>query len=203
MRFETTTRLFYGKFPYKAILVHEGFDVDQYYGDMRRMIEWLRTMKKSEYQMRHARSIQLFFKKRKDLEHIANNYSKWVTEIHEPFNKKHYEHLMGTKDCITRNKLFWNKYKYKITFSCHSDLSKIVNWFDQFFTEKDSDRYRYGSSLHRLIREKDQWKTYWYNPVLYLSEQDDVMLCKLALDNHIMKVETAITFDEFRGVDKE
>ena len=57
--------------------------------------------------------------------------------------------------------------------------------------------------MHRLIREKDQWKTYWYNPVLYLSEQDDVMLCKLALDNHIMKVETAITFDEFKGVDNE
>ena len=78
-------------------------------------------------------------------------------------------------------------------------MSKIIHWFGHFFTDKDTDRYRYGSSLHKMIREKDQWKTYWCNPVLYLTNHDDVMLCKLALDNHIMKIETAITFDEFKG----
>ena len=200
MRFETTTKLFYSKFPYKAIIEHRGFNSDDYYDSMTAMLRWLKKLSKDDYQMRHARSIQLFFKKRKDLEYVMNNYSKWVTEIHEPFNKKHYEHLKETKDCITRNRLFWNKYKYKITFSCHSDLSKIIHWFGHFFTDKDTDRYRYGSSLHKMIREKDQWKTYWCNPVLYLTNHDDVMLCKLALDNHIMKIETAITFDEFKGV---
>ena len=200
MRFETTTKLFYSKFPYKAIIEHRGFNSDDYYDSMTAMLRWLKKLSKHDYQMRHARSIQLFFKKRKDLEYVMNNYSKWVTEIHEPFNKKHYEHLKETKDCITRNRLFWNKYKYKITFSCHSDLSKIIHWFGHFFTDKDTDRYRYGSSLHKMIREKDQWKTYWCNPVLYLTNHDDVMLCKLALDNHIMKIETAITFDEFKGV---
>tara|TARA_B100001057_G_C22824498_1_gene940829 strand:+ start:301 stop:912 length:612 start_codon:yes stop_codon:yes gene_type:complete len=200
MRFETTTKLFYSKFPYKAIIEHRGFNSDDYYDSMTTMLRWLKKLSKDDYQMRHARSIQLFFKKRKDLEYAMNNYSKWVTEIHEPFNKKHYEHLKETKDCITRNRLFWNKYKYKITFSCHSDLSKIIHWFGHFFTDKDTDRYRYGSSLHKMIREKDQWKTYWCNPVLYLTNHDDVMLCKLALDNHIMKIETAITFDEFKGV---
>ncbi|OUV98701.1 MAG: hypothetical protein CBD16_09720 [Betaproteobacteria bacterium TMED156] len=200
MRFETTTKLFYSKFPYKAIIEHRGFNSDDYYDSMTTMLRWLKKLSKDDYQMRHARSIQLFFKKRKDLEYVMNNYSKWVTEIHEPFNKKHYEHLKETKDCITRNRLFWNKYKYKITFSCHSDLSKIIHWFGHFFTDKDTDRYRYGSSLHKMIREKDQWKTYWCNPVLYLTNHDDVMLCKLALDNHIMKIETAITFDEFKGV---
>ena len=60
----------------------------QYYGDMRRMIEWLRTMKKNPHPNASLDPIQLFFKKRKDLEHIANNYSKWVTEIHEKNKKK-------------------------------------------------------------------------------------------------------------------
>jgi len=198
MQFETTTRLFYGKFPYKAVLVNEGFDVDRYYGDMRRMIEWLRTMQKSEYQMRHARTIQLFFKKRKDLEYVVNNYDKWVTQIYEPFNKKHYEYLMQNNDAITRNRLFWNKYQYKITLGVHTGIEKAIGWFENFFTERDPSRYRFGSSLSKLISEKERWRTYWCNPVLYLTEHDDVMLCKLALSDHIIKIEQAVTFDQFK-----
>lgn len=198
MQFETTTRLFYGKFPYKAMLVNEGFDIDQYYGDMRRMIEWLRTIPKTEYQMRHARSIQLFFKKRKDLEHVANNYGKWVTQVYEPFNKKHYEYLMQNNDAITRNRLFWNKYQYKITLGAHTNIEKAISWFENFFTERDPSRYRFGSSLSKLISEKERWRSYWCNPVLYLTEHDDVMLCKLALSDHIIKIEQAVTFDQFK-----
>tara|TARA_B100000989_G_scaffold143392_1_gene106851 strand:- start:3642 stop:4247 length:606 start_codon:yes stop_codon:yes gene_type:complete len=198
MQFETTTKLFYGKFPYKAVLVNEGFDMDRYYGDMRAMIEWLRKMKKSEYQMRHARTIQIFFKKRKDLEHVANTYGKWVKQVFEPFNKKHYEHLMQNKDCITRNRLFWNRYPYKITFGAHTDMQKSIDWFSNFFTEKDPNRFRYGSTLSQLLKEKERWRSYWCNPVLYLTEHDDVMLCKLALNHHIVKIETAVTFKDFR-----
>mgnify|MGYP003319259776 FL=1 len=198
MQFETTTRLFYGKFPYKAVLVNEGFDVDRYYGDMRRMIEWLRTMQKSEYQMRHARTIQLFFKKRKDLEYVVNNYGKWVNQVFEPHNKKHYEYLMQNKDCVTRNRLFWNKYSYKITLGAHTNIEKALDWFDNFFTEREPDRYRFGASLSQLLKEKERWRTYWCNPVLYLTEHDDVMLCKLALSDHIIKIEKAVTFDQFK-----
>lgn len=198
MRFETTTRLFYGKFPYKAVMTHEAFDVDEYYGNMRKMLQWLKTLPKNDYQMRHDKKIQLFFKKRKDLEYVADKFGKWVTQVHEPLNKKHYEYLIQNKDTITRNKLFWNRYPYKITFGCHTDIDKAVAWFENFFAERDPQRFRFGSSLHQLIREKETWRTYWCNPVLYLTEQDDVMLCKLALSSHIIKIESAVTFDQFR-----
>ena len=199
MQFETTTKLFYGKFPYKAVMEKESFDIDEYYSNMREMIQWLRTLPKSDQQMRHARSIQLFFKKRKDLEYAVNKYGKWVSKVFEPYNKKHYEYLMQNKDVITRNKLFWNRYSYKITFGCHTDIDKAVVWFENFFTEKDPQRYRFGSSLHQLIKEKERWRSYWCNPVLYLTEHDDVMLCKLALNQHIIKIESAVTFDQFKG----
>ena len=39
MRFETTTKLFYGKFPYKAVIEHHGFDTDLYYNNMRTIIK--------------------------------------------------------------------------------------------------------------------------------------------------------------------
>lgn len=198
MRFETTTRLFYSKFPYKAVLVNEGFDIDKYYGDMRKMIQWLRKIKKSEYQMRRARTIQLFFKKRKDLEYAINHYGEWVQQVFEPYNKKHYEYLMNNKDCVTRNRLFWNRYSYKITLGTHNNVQKAIGWFENFFTERDPSRFRFGASLNQLINEKEAWRSYWCNPVLYLANHDDVMLCKLALSDHIFKIETAITFNEFK-----
>ena len=95
MQFETTTKLFYGKFPYKAVMEKESFDLDEYYANMRKMIQWLRKIPKSEQQMRHARSIQLFFKKRKDLEYVVNNYGKWVSKVFEPYNKKHEKNGMS------------------------------------------------------------------------------------------------------------
>tara|TARA_B100001057_G_scaffold164305_1_gene164898 strand:+ start:456 stop:1067 length:612 start_codon:yes stop_codon:yes gene_type:complete len=203
MQFETTTKLFYGKFPYKAVMEKESFDLDQYYNNMRKMIEWLKTLKKFDYQMRHSRDIQLFFRKRKELEYVANNYGKWVSKVFEPLNKKHYEYLMKNRDTVTRNRLFWNRYPYKITFGCHTEIDKAVNWFENFFTDKDPLRYRFGSSLSQLIREKERWRSYWCNPVLYLTEHDDVMLCKLALNSHIVKIESAVTFDQFRKVNNE
>ena len=199
MQFETTTKLFYGKFPYKAVMEKESFDLDEYYANMRKMIQWLRKIPKSEQQMRHARSIQLFFKKRKDLEYVVNNYGKWVSKVFEPYNKKHYEHLMQNKDSITRKKLFWDRYPYKITFGAHTDMQKSIDWFSSFFTEKDPTRFRYGSTLSQLFKEKERWRSYWCNPVLYLTEHDDVMLCKLALNHHIIKIESAVTFDQFKG----
>ena len=48
------------------------------------------------------------------------------------------------------------------------------------------------------MREKETWRTYWCNPVLYLKEHDDVMLCKLALSDHIIKIESKVTFDPFK-----
>lgn len=203
MQFETTTKLFYSKFPYKAVLVSEGFDLDFYYEDMRKMIEWLKTQNKENYQMRHARTIQMFFKKRKDLEYIINNHGKWVKEVYEPYNKKHYEYLMDNKDCITRNRLFWNRYSYKITFGAHTNMEKSIDWFLNFFTEKDPSRYRFGSSLNSLLKEKERWRTYWCNPVLYLTDHDDVMLCKLALNHHIIKIESAVTLDQFKEIVNE
>jgi len=101
------------------------------------------------------------------------------------------------------DKLFWNRYPYKITFGCHTDIDKAVNWFENFFSEKDPRRFRFGSSLHQLIKEKERWRSYWCNPVLYLTEHDDVMLCKLALSGHITKIESAVTFDQFRKADDE
>tara|TARA_B100002019_G_C21228100_1_gene578480 strand:- start:244 stop:849 length:606 start_codon:yes stop_codon:yes gene_type:complete len=198
MQFETTTKLFYGKFPYKAVMTHEAFDVDEYYGNMTKMLKWLKSLPRDDYQMRHAKTIQLFFRKRKDLEHVVNSFHKWVTQVYEPFNKKHYEYLMQNKDCITRNRLFWNKYSYKITLGAHTNIEKAVAWFESFFTERDPARYRYGQSLGQLMREKETWRSYWCNPVLYLTEHDDVMLCKLALSDHIIKIESAVTFDQFK-----
>jgi len=203
MQFETTTRLFYSKFPYKAVMTHESFDVDEYYTNMKLMLEWLKTLPKSEYQMRHDKNIQLFFKKRKDLEKTVNKFGKWVKQVFEPLNKKHYEYLMQNKDTVTRNRLFWNRYPYKITFGCHTDIDKAVDWFNNFFTDKDPQRFRFGSSLHQLIKEKERWRSYWCNPVLYLTDHDDVMLCKLALSSHIIKIESAVTFDQFKEKSNE
>jgi len=203
MQFETTAKLFYSKFPYKAVMEKESFDVDEYYANMREMMQWLRRIPKTDQQMRHARTIQLFFKKRKDLEYVINRYGKWVSKVYEPYNKKHYEYLINNKDTITRNRMFWNRYPYKITFGAHTNMEKSIDWFNNFFTEKDPNRYRFGSSLHSLLKEKDQWRSYWCNPVLYLTEHDDVMLCKLALNHHIIKIESAVTFDQFKGEDHE
>ena len=196
MQFKNTTKLFYGEFPYKLVLHHQNIDIDNWYTHMRKTLEWLRNLPKENYRVRHMNSMQLFFKSRKDLMHVLDNDHRYAIEVHEPINKKHYEHLMDNPNCITRTTLFWNKYKYKITFDNHKNFSP--EWFTGFFQDRDPSRYRYGSSMAKMIRTKGQYEYYWCNPVLYLANNDDVMLCKLAMNDKILKIETAITFDEFK-----
>ena len=162
MQFETTAKLFYGKFPYKAVMEKEAFDMDEYYKDMRQMLQWLRSISKEDQQMRHARTIQLFFKKRKDLEHVINKYGKWVTKVYEPYNKKHYEYLITNKDTITRNKMFWNRYPYKITFGAHTSMERSIDWFNNFFTEKDPNRYR--SPGYKIVAGSFRLSCTFYSP---------------------------------------
>ena len=190
MQFETTTKLFYGKFPYKAVMTHEAFDVDEYYGNMTKMLKWLKSLPKDDYQMRHAKTIQLFFRKRKDLEYVVNSFHKWVTQVYEPFNKKHYEYLMQNKDCITRNRLFWNKYSYKITLGAHTNIEKAVAWFENFFTERDPIDTDMGTRPN--LREKETWRLIGAI-VLYSTEHDDVMLCKLAPDHNKDRIQLRLT----------
>ena len=82
------------------------------------------------------------------------------------------------------------------TFSNAKTLSS--DWFTGFFEERNPSRYRYGSSMSKMLRTKGQYEHYWCNPVLYLADKDDVVLCKLAMQDKIVKVETAVTFDEFK-----
>tara|TARA_Y100001970_G_C14187391_1_gene833374 strand:- start:536 stop:1138 length:603 start_codon:yes stop_codon:yes gene_type:complete len=196
MQFKNTTKLFYGGFPYKLVLHHQGIDVDNWYSHMRKTLESLRSLPKDSYRVRHMNSMQLFFKARKDLINVLDRDHKFAVEVHEPLNGKHFEHLMKNPNCITRTTLFWNKYRYKITFSNSERFS--ADWFKGFFSDRDPSRYRYGSSLAKMIRAKGHYEYYWCNPVLYLAEHDDVMLCKLAMNDKILKIETAITFDEFK-----
>ena len=196
MQYKSTTKLFYGEFPYKAVLHHQGLDVDEWYANMRKLMKWLRLLPKNDFRVRQQNRIQLFFKWRKDLVDVLDKNHKFVSEVHEPFNKKHYEYLMDNKDCITRNTLFWSKYRYKITFSNARTLSS--DWFQNFFKERDPARYRYGASMSKMLRVKGQYEHYWCNPVLYLAEKDDVVLCKLAMQDKIIRLETAVTFDEFK-----
>ena len=196
MQFKNTTKLFYGEFPYKLVMHHQHEDIDGWYGAMRKILEWMKTLPDNVYRVRHMKTFQMFFKTRKDLMHVLDNNHQYVTEVHEPLNKKHYEHLIKNPGCLTRTTLFWNKYRYKITFDSSNNFP--VDWFEGFFNDKDSTRYRYGSSLTKMIRTKGSYEYYWCNPVLYLAEKDDVMLCKLAMHDQILKVETAITYDEFK-----
>ena len=196
MQFKNTTKLFYGEFPYKLVLHHQNIDIDDWYSHMRKTLEYLRDLPKDSYRVRHLKTLQLFFKLRKDLVNILDRDHTFAIEVHEPLNKKHYEHLIQNPHCITRTTLFWNRYRYKITFNNSENFT--ADWFVGFFNDKDPDRYRYGASMAKMIRSKGKYEYYWCNPVLYLADNDDVMLCKLAMNDKIFKIETAITFDEFK-----
>ena len=103
MQYKNTTKLFYREFPYKVVLHHQGLNVDEWYTEMRKLMTWLRKLPKDNFRVRQQNQIQLFLKWRKDLISVLDKNSKFVSEVHEPVNKKHYEHLMNNKDCIVNN----------------------------------------------------------------------------------------------------
>lgn len=116
-----------------------------------------------------------------------------VTGIWKPESETHLEMLQQDHKLVTRDSLFYGAYEWKITFKPGyqlDDKDELVEWITEIYKTDDvvekgnysktwsSTRYRFCSGNHI--------------PILYLSDEDDVVMAKISYTSSIKKIEKAV-----------
>ena len=116
-----------------------------------------------------------------------------VTGLWKPESNEQLELLKQDHKIVTRDSLFYDKYTWKITFKPGyklDDKDELVDWINEIYKTDDvvvkgdysqtwqSPRYRFCNGNHI--------------PILYLNDEDDVMMAKLIYTSSIKKIEKAV-----------
>lgn len=116
-----------------------------------------------------------------------------VTGIWKPESDSHLELLQQDHKLVTRDSLFYGAYEWKITFKpgyLLDDKDELTEWITEIYKTDDvvekgnysktwsSTRYRFCSGNHI--------------PILYLSDEDDVVMAKISYTSSIKKIEKAV-----------
>jgi hypothetical protein len=194
-----TTKLFYKKYPFKLAVVRKVMktDPDYYQGwTVDNAREWLRDNGIDDYKMynriinKRARKnpiiirSSLFIKTRAEFEKCLAAWKANVVEITTPYKDEHIQFLTANTEIIIRQKLIYKKFRYVIVIKRHwqEDLSDFENWLNDNFT-----------------RETAKYTTSGWWPKLYLQNDNDLVLLKLAYGEKISKLSIVYTIDELES----
>lgn len=107
-----------------------------------------------------------------------------IVSIEQPRDEAHIELLKNDFKIVTRPTLFGEKFTWKITYKgiSKADKDAIDDWVLGFFDEEE-----HGTRFAYDVRNK--------TGVLYLRDEDDVMITKLSHSQFIRKIEKAVVLN--------
>jgi hypothetical protein len=106
-------------------------------------------------------------------------YPQQIAWTSKPLSEKHKDLLESKIEVIVRDKLLYNRFKYKIMFKCgwyRETFREITNWISTAFEDREHGR----KGDYMMI---GNWSV-----TLYLMSEEDVMYVRMAIAEHISKV---------------
>ena len=151
------------------------------------------------YRSRHEYDCNLYTSSLDIIQNILTDHELQVTEITQPLNDTHRE-LLHKRDrkVVIRNKLWFNRYKHKISAWHNWDKSTtrdesltMIKWIYEHFPKGENRivSTSYGSYFGstRVVQP----------PTIFTNSEDTMMLFKLAYSDMLrMTMETCITLQE-------
>ena len=202
MKKSHTSRLFYGRFPYKILISRAALPNDIYYHlgwTIHGCQTWLaeNNIEHRMYnQVKHTGkkknkteivNASLFLRKKSDFDACIAEFEDNIVGTISPYDEKHVDVLLDNTKILIRSKLLFSKYRYVVIFNRKwaESSDNITEWVKDTFSDPNDDK-----SL--LVRYSvDGW-----NPRLYLTNESDLMLTKLTWSENIKEVTVICTYDE-------
>ena len=140
----------------------------------------------------------LFFSNEEIFEFAKATFGDLLDEYERPMNANHIEILEKGRDkVITREKLFYDKFRVVIRMELPSEFSQSRKAQNYFQEVRKWCRDQLGN-------EGEVWRAsgYW-NKNLYFKEANDAMLCKLTFSDYIRTTETIRLLSEIQDESSE
>lgn len=166
----------------------------------------LKTFPYDSYKTRMEKEMVIFLATLDQVELIlAHVGTDNVSQITKPINKRHCDLLKDNTTLVFKRDKYWKNYNIKVNFKCSDNfLSKSVPWLQNFLHESDNKKaYRTNAPLSRLFWKRAHQPTYnfkrqdlFLGHSLYVENEDDLMMIKLAIGEDISSVYRVILFEE-------
>ena len=206
---KTTSKLYYGKFDHKVIVLsrtirersakfkERPLEVDVIKvideatdGKFRSRTQQHMLKKKRRGWIRDGHATSLYFSGAEVLDKIKSTYPDGIVMVERPLNDEHSEMLSKDK-VITRKSLFHRKYRYcvRVVANYHyfradkSKLKEIAEWHQTTFEHLKS-----GVDYHTYSG--------WNKTNYFFKEAKDAMMMKLTWGEHISETERIVLLDE-------
>jgi hypothetical protein len=217
-----TARLFFNKFPYKivfeldkSLLVRSNNRIS-YRGSVWSNLSSIRSdlIRRIKYKIPEgvehrgrAEDIRysLFIDDHAVFENILDTMKDYVVEVSMPTNETHLQLMKDNHRIRVRPTLFLKKYRFKVNIkstwdNTFTDFAELRDWLDNLKHEDDVDRWELGGSLRRMFRDigKNISRYRYVNSAysIYLSDEEDVMMLQLWLNNYYDSAEKVVLISE-------
>jgi len=181
--------------------------------------EFVNQLPNVEYKTRIGGDNNLFYFRDSNLVlALVEQYHDVITSVTGPINTKH-ENRINEKNVLTRNELYYNKFRYCIEFECSNDfVEHSVPRLLQVLNDMDPNSYR-EKRISNTVRYYEAAKTFTHtrktilsglvpfakktaisrpqgSPLLYLADPHDYVYIKLLTAEHVASNHELVLFDE-------
>lgn len=135
----------------------------------------------SEYSNRLRQSMS-FYTTREDQDLLLEEYQDRVLMVRRPFNQEAERLLLSGVEISLREKLYYNRYRYSVRLYCKNGTrTGLVEWVRNCLGS-DNRQLRLGRGT--------------YFPILYLRDESDMVMVRLAEPANVIGVVRAWTFED-------
>ncbi len=190
-------RLFWNKFPFKVWVGQvktehmTGTTHDRYLKLMALVKPYLPVDKNDSWRIvRGGDAVAVYIQHQALAESFVNSFNEEGTrliEVHAPRDIEHLKLIESDHKIVTRDKFFYEKYAWRVVFKpnggWNNSQTVVKNWVEDVFGPQEESPERYQFTGGR-------------NPVLYLADENDVMITRIGQTDQIRKVEKVVLLNK-------
>jgi hypothetical protein len=185
-----SSKLYYREFPYKISFLRSGPIDINVWGTGWTPLKCSKWMDQKKWPYRHKIKISVqkkikqvsvkgyfYLKTREAYDSCIKKYKRYITSITAPHSDSHIELLNNNSNMIIRETLLYKKFRYVINFrrTWHTPIDDIDDWV----------RNNYKTAIY----DGDvKWVALGYNPRLYVTNDEDLVLVKLTWGERIREI---------------
>lgn len=125
----------------------------------------------------------IYFSSEENLEKMVAEYGDKIKSINKPKNKEHADLMESGTVSVMRNKLFWNKFRFKIV--CDKTIVTYIGLLERFDAKIQEDNNLQEWFNEHTTDETALWFSSYDHYTAYFVDEDDAMFFRLTFGDKV------------------
>lgn len=207
-----TVRLFWKQYAYKVVLEDKinKANVATHWMSARSLRRWFFDKNISNklvwdtdwstfYKGLDTRSnVRIYLKTAKDYEAVLNAFAQYIVEASKPFHESHIDLMKANASMRIQPKLLYGKFRYAVIFRQYlnvAEAEELTAWVKNSLNFENTQAVKWALNPWGTGYNNAQW----CSPRLYLRDESDLILIRLAWEEKIKQILVILLQHEVDG----